>query len=134
MLGFYSFVCGGILERFPRLKVAFVEAGADWVVYLLQRMDHYFGAYKEYPWMGTPTRRPSEIVREGNVYMFVEAEEELLPNVIKRLGEDKVMLGADMPHAEERENCLTEIWERDDVPDAIKRKLTGENAIRFYSL
>ena len=35
-------ICGGVLERYPRLKVAFLEAGVGWIGYWLDRMDcHY---------------------------------------------------------------------------------------------
>jgi predicted TIM-barrel fold metal-dependent hydrolase len=39
MLGLGSFVGGGILERHPKLKVAFLEANCSWVPWLLWRFD-----------------------------------------------------------------------------------------------
>jgi predicted TIM-barrel fold metal-dependent hydrolase len=33
MIAVLCVVVGGLLERFPRLKVAFMEAGAGWVPY-----------------------------------------------------------------------------------------------------
>ena len=39
MLGIGSFLAGGILQRHPRLKVAFLEANCAWVPWLVWRMD-----------------------------------------------------------------------------------------------
>ena len=41
LMGFFSFTGGGILERFPRLRVAFLEAGAGWLPWFVERSDHY---------------------------------------------------------------------------------------------
>src|SRR6267378_4708634 len=39
MLGLGSFVGGGILERHPKMKVAFLEANCSWLPWLLWRLD-----------------------------------------------------------------------------------------------
>ena len=35
-------VCGGVLERFPRLRVALLEAGSAWGPYLFERLDEHW--------------------------------------------------------------------------------------------
>src|SRR5713226_610007 len=42
MLGLGSFLCGGILARHPKLKVAFLEANCSWAPWLLWRMDECY--------------------------------------------------------------------------------------------
>src|SRR4030095_11638179 len=37
-----SFCAGGILERHPRLRVAFLEGNCSWVPFLLWRMDEHW--------------------------------------------------------------------------------------------
>src|SRR5260370_15188278 len=37
-----SFCGGGILERHPRLRVAFLEGNASWIPFLLWRMDEHY--------------------------------------------------------------------------------------------
>ena len=44
MLAVASFASGGILERFPKLKVAFMEAGAGWVPWMMDRLHEHYGA------------------------------------------------------------------------------------------
>ena len=134
MMGFYSFVAGGILERHPGLKVAFLEIGAQWVPYLVQRIDHYHHADKAlgYP---VPVRRPARAtLRECQVYFTPEAEEIFLPQVAEYLGEDRLLFEGDMPHAEAREGAKEEILERTDLSDELKWKILSDNGRRFLGL
>jgi len=45
-----------------------------------------------------------------------------------------MMISGDMPHAEARENSITEIKERNDITEAQKQKILGKNAKRFFAL
>ena len=38
-LGSLALICGGVLEKFPRLRTVFLEAGGGWIIYWLERMD-----------------------------------------------------------------------------------------------
>ena len=53
-----------------------------------------------------------------NIYFTREGDEELLPEVLKRVGEDQMMISVDMPHAEARENSIVEIRERKDLTES----------------
>lgn len=44
------------------------------------------------------------------------------------------MISGDMPHAEARDNSITEIKERGDISEAQKQKILGENAKRFFGI
>jgi uncharacterized protein len=37
-----NWIINGLPERFPKLKVVWVEAGLAWIPYLTQRLDHEF--------------------------------------------------------------------------------------------
>ncbi|MEA2626766.1 MAG: uncharacterized protein QOD06_2811, partial [Candidatus Binatota bacterium] len=51
-------VCGGVLEKFPRLRIAFLESGVGWLGYWLDRMDGHYDKMRPYvPWL---RKRPSE--------------------------------------------------------------------------
>ena len=57
-----NWLINGLPERFPRLKVIWVESGLAWVPFLMQRLDHeYLKRTSEAPLL---KRRPSEYMRE----------------------------------------------------------------------
>jgi len=134
MLGFYSFVAGGILARHPRIRVAFLEIGAQWVPYLVQRIDHYHRADVAlgYP---VPVRRSArETLRESAVYFTPEAEEVFLPQAAAYIGEDRLLFEGDMPHAEAREEAKDELLGRTDLTDDLKWKILSDNPRRFLGI
>jgi predicted TIM-barrel fold metal-dependent hydrolase len=134
LLGFYGVIGGGVLDRFPRLRISFLEAGADWIPYLLQRMDHYFHSEKAINRPGLPQRQPSDYFKDCEIYFTCEGDERLLPEVLKWIGDDKMMISGDMPHAEARDNSITESKEKSDLTAAQKKKILGENAKRLFGL
>ncbi|MGH7825443.1 MAG: amidohydrolase family protein [Candidatus Binatia bacterium] len=132
MMAFFS-ILGEVLDRHPRLRVGFLEAGVDWVPYMVQRMDHYHKAEQRSGWP-VPRRNASDYIKNCEIYFTCEAEEKLLPEVVNWIGEDRIMMEADMPHGEGRDTAVQEIQERRDIREATKRKILGMNAKAFYTL
>jgi len=57
-----SMVWEGVFERFPKLKVVFLESGWAWVPHLMWRMDSAWRSFRtERPWV---RKAPSEYIRE----------------------------------------------------------------------
>ena len=68
---------GGVPEKFPRLKVAFLECGCGWVPYWMDRMDEEWEKRQcEAPLLKT---KPSAYMTSGNWYYATEPEESTLP-------------------------------------------------------
>src|SRR5258708_13063479 len=56
------FVMEGVGERFPKVKIVFIEGGFGWISSAMWRMDQHFERFRsEVPHL---KRRPSEYVRE----------------------------------------------------------------------
>jgi uncharacterized protein len=89
-------IAGGVLERHPTLRVAFLESGLGWLDYWLERMDEHFAAMQHLvPWL---TQRPSDLFR-AQCFISIEAEEaHLLPRLKERGLDHCVFWGADYPH------------------------------------
>jgi predicted TIM-barrel fold metal-dependent hydrolase len=89
-------LAGGVLDRHPKLEVAFLESGLGWLEYWLGRMDEHFEVMRHHvPWL---TGRPSELFRE-RCFISVEADEVGLMPRMRELGFDHcVFWGADYPH------------------------------------
>ena len=133
MMGFFSMTGGGVLDRFPDLKAAFLEAGGDWVPYVTDRMRRYYDVaiVNGRP---VPKRHATEYIKDGNLYLTAEGDERLLTTVIEIMGEDQVCVSADVPHPEARENCMAEIAERDDISDTVKEKILSHNPARLFDI
>ena len=134
LMAFFSLTAGGVLDRFPQLRVAFLEAGSEWIPYMIGRMDHYHPVIRAAGLGPCSKKLPSEYLPDGRLYVTCEAEEPLLPRVLELVGEDHVMIEGDMPHAEARDTGIQELRERTDLTDTVKQKVLRDNAIAFYKL
>jgi predicted TIM-barrel fold metal-dependent hydrolase len=136
LMGFLAIVGTGVAERCPRLRFAFAEAGVEWLPWLVRVMDSYWrmgeGIFKSDPGFGHSKIRPSEILRDGNIFMVCEEDEDLR-EPLKILGGDRMMLGSDMPHSESHPNSFQKFKERTDLSQAVKKSIMGETALRFFS-
>jgi predicted TIM-barrel fold metal-dependent hydrolase len=132
LMGFFSLL-GEVLDCHPGLKIAFLEAGSEWVPYMVHRMDHYYEAEKRSGWP-IPKRSASAHLKDRQIYFTCEGEEKLLPEVLSLVGEDRIMISADIPHSEGRETAIEEILARRDLSESAKEKILGLNAKVFYNL
>jgi len=136
LIQFTSMIFDGVFERFPNLRVAFLETGVGWVPYMMDRMDEEFER-RGARWCPFLKRKPSECIRGGNIYFSCEVEERTLPYVVELLGEDNIFFASDYPHERDRHQFLSDIpefVERTDLSDKVKEKILLHNAQRFYRL
>ncbi len=128
-----SIVLEGIPERFPRLRLAFLEAGCGWAPYWIERMDEeYSKRASEAPAL---RKKPSDYARSGKIYFSCEADECLLPQAMKLIGENQIVYASDYPHWDgSYPHSLGELRSREDLTEAQKRKVLADNARRLYKL
>ncbi len=128
-----SIVFEGIPERFPDLRVAFLEAGCGWAPYWMERMDDEYA--KRAPEAPALKKKPSEYIRSGTIYFSCEADEWLLPQAVKLIGENQIVYASDFPHWDNSyPRSLDEIRDRGDLTDRQKQKIFADNARRLYGL
>ncbi len=124
----------GVYEKFPNIKVGYLEAGCTWVPYMLDRMDE---EWEKRGWFETPNckKKPSDYIKSGNVYVHVEPGEKLIPEVIREMGQNRLMYASDWPHWDhEYPESVFGMWERDDLTEEQKRGILRDNALEFYGL
>jgi len=136
LIQFTHMVFEGIFERFPRLRIVFLEAGSGWLPYMMDRMDEEFEKpqRRQAPLL---KKKPSEYIRSGQIWTTCEVEEQALPQVLRQFNPRCVMWPSDYPH--ER---LPEMFKRDvpeflgrrDLSEEQKRLILYENPQRFYNL
>jgi predicted TIM-barrel fold metal-dependent hydrolase len=139
-LAFMAIVGHGMLDRYSDLKVAFLEFGAEWIFYMVSRMDHYLpldrGAHPFGLSMPNATELPRSSIREyvksGRIFMAAEADDSMLHQLFELIGEDHVLFSSDFPHGEGRDNAALEILARQDLSESQKRKLLYDNTVRLF--
>jgi hypothetical protein len=133
MIAVDCFTVGGILHRFPKLRVGFMESGAGWLPYWLERLDEHWELMPEQaPGID---RKPSEYFLEGDAFISCESDERMLPAVIQTIGDGKVVYASDYYHWDcSFPDTVRQIVERNDISDASKTRILGENAKRLYAV
>ncbi len=134
MTAMTALVSGGVFDRHPKLRVAFLEAGVGWVPYFVDRMHEHWE--KRGDWIRNGWRRdPRAYVEAGNVWVSCEPEEPILPAVADILGPDFIMFASDYPHWDGAwPESTRPLRARSDLTDGVRAKIAGENARRFYRL
>jgi predicted TIM-barrel fold metal-dependent hydrolase len=139
-LAFMAIVGHRMLDRYPELKVAFLEFGAEWVFYMVSRMDHYLPLDRGGHPMGLsmpnnadlPRQNICDYVKSGRIFIAAEADDGMLIQLFQLIGEDHVLFSSDFPHGEGRDNAAMEIIERKDISEAQKQKLLYDNTVRLF--
>jgi len=123
------FIYGGILDKYPKLKLAIIECNGGWMPLLLDRLDRQYKMSPEnFPGV---KRLPSETFMQQCAVAFM-AEETTLPAFAEKY-QDQIIWGTDFPHLD-AEN-VAEIWETlEPVAEDIQAKILRNNAIRFFNL
>ena len=132
MLAVGSIVGGGVLDTFPRLRVAFLEGWSGWLPFWMERLDSWAHAS---PNEVKCKALPSEYLKGSQVYVSYEPEEETLAYTLERVGDDRILYASDYWHIEsEFPGGAAKLIAREDITHQAKRKLLSENAARLYSL
>ena len=144
-----AMLCHGVFERFPGLRVAFLEGGATWVPFVMDRLDRsYHEGHQQVGLDGKPLVGPRvgekasehfrRHVREGRIFVGFDCDDEGLGYSVKRAGREPFLFGSDFPHEIfDAEVCRSEIEEllgREDLTEKDKEAVLGGNASRFYGI
>jgi hypothetical protein len=136
MFAMTALVSGGVFDRHPTLRVAFLEAGGGWLPWFVERLGEHYESRGD--WIANGWQRPpAEYVAEGNVVVTCEPDEDALPCVVELLGDRCVMFASDYPHWDGAwPRATTELKEHAEgrlAPEALARVAAG-NAQDFYNL
>ena len=140
LLGFSAVIHSGLLDRFPTMRVGFLEAGCQWVHFMIDRMDHRFvhsGNFLADILVDTVPKAklaPMEYIRQGNLYLSAEVEDALLPQVVELVGEGQVVYGSDMPHGDREVLSSDYLKQREDLSETVKTRILQDNGARLYNL
>ena len=129
-----EFICRGVAEKFPNLKIVVGEFNAGWLAHWLDRLDQ--GVSRENRFGRGPfmEARPLEIWHRQFSATIEDDRAAILTRHI--LGVDNLMWGADYPHSDSTWPCSREVLSEvmADVPDDEIGKITRDNVARLYGL
>jgi predicted TIM-barrel fold metal-dependent hydrolase len=88
-----SLLSNRLFERFPRLRVATIEVGTDWVFHLFEKLKKSYGQ--------TPFLYPEDPRETFKRHIWVSPfYEDELGKLKDMVGEDHILMGSDYPHVE----------------------------------
>jgi predicted TIM-barrel fold metal-dependent hydrolase len=149
LMGFEQVVASGVLDRFPRLRVSFLEASCNWVPFMVERAEEKANPERN---RFAPTRpldtvidrpeqggyrselSPYEYIKRGNLWFGFEVEDPLLPYCLEHFGEDCWVYGSDIPHGDRLKDAAKVLQKRSDISDDAKRKMLRDNVARYYDM
>jgi predicted TIM-barrel fold metal-dependent hydrolase len=128
-----NWIINGLPERFPKLKVLWIESGLAWVPFLMQRLDsEYMMRSSEAPLL---KRRPSEYI--ADMYFTSQPLErsnlkltEAAFDAIK--AETQLLFASDWPHWDF--DLPASITSLPFLNEQAKRNILGLNAARLFNL
>ncbi|HMK98726.1 MAG TPA: amidohydrolase family protein [Acidimicrobiales bacterium] len=126
------FTAGGILERFPSLRLGLLEGNCSWAPFMLYRLDEHWewvGRY-EAPELTMP---PSAYFRR-NCFVSCEADEAVARHYFEDFGDDNVVFSTDYPHADSKFPYATKTFLELPFDSGTKRKVLWDNFARLYDI
>lgn len=133
MLAMLALIGGGVLERHPRLRVAFLESGCGWLPYWLWRLDEHWEKTEGVKGESSLPRRPSEYFRR-QCWISCEPDEPYVPQVLEFIGEDRILFASDYPHPDHKWPETAERMLAMPIPESARRRILWDNPAAFYGL
>jgi predicted TIM-barrel fold metal-dependent hydrolase len=134
MLHMGNWVINGLPERFPQLKVLWIEAGLAWIPFMMQRLDNeYMMRHSDAPLL---KRKPSEYI--SDMYFTSQPMEmvdnaralELTFDMIR--AESQLLYSSDYPHWDM--DLPSVIYDQPFLDMQTKRNILGGNAAKLFGL
>jgi aminocarboxymuconate-semialdehyde decarboxylase len=126
-----SLIFSGVLDRFPTLKFGYFEVGIGWIPWLLDRLEMAYDARPAA--RAQTTRRPKDCF--NNFYFSLGSEDSTLPDVVKRIGSSRLMIGSDYPHPDGTSpKTISMLQAREGLSQGDLDNLLGDTATEFFGL
>jgi uncharacterized protein len=133
MVHLTNWIMNGLPERFPKLKLVWIESGLSWLPFMMQRLDNeYMMRSSEAPAL---KQKPSDYMRE----MFFASQPmemtdlAMLEQTFRMIkAETQLLYSSDYPHWDF--DLPSTIYDLPFLSEQAKRNILGGNAIRVFNL
>jgi len=131
MLAMSAMLVGGVLERFPDLRVGFLEGNCGWLPWWLHRLDDQWKKYGGGESIKL-SAKPSEYFKR-QCFIGTDVDEDLLKVVVDEIGDENIVMSVDYPHADGPfPNGVKTFLDLPGVNLESKRKIMWGNCLRLY--
>ena len=131
MMAMGSMLVGGVLERFPDMRVAFLEGNCGWLPWWLDRLDDQWKKYGGGEAIQLSALPSEYFLRQ--CFIGTDVDETLLAVLIDKYGDDNVVMSVDYPHADGPfPDGVKEFLNLPGVGRGSKQKIMWENCCRLY--
>lgn len=128
-----AMVMDGLFDKFPRLKVAAIEAGCGWAPYAMDRLDEKYQHFSGFD-AKLALGKPSEYFRR-NLWFVAEPEERTIGACLELVGEDRILWGSDFPHIDSHIEAPRQVRQRlSHLPAHQQRAVLGDNAKKLFQI
>ena len=123
---------GGVLERFPELRVGLLEGNCSWAPSVLDRLDEH---HEWVSWFegAELSMKPSEYFLR-QCFVSIEAEERTGTQYLDWFGDDNVVFSTDYPHGDSQFPHAVDTFDELDIAEESKVKICGTNWERLYRI
>jgi uncharacterized protein len=127
-----SMTSGGILERHPKLRCAFLEGTAGWLHWWLWRLDDQWEKYGP-GCENQLSMAPSEYFKR-QCYIALDVDEEPAVDVVNKMGAEYFVVSSDYPHSDGAFPDAIEQFLGLPLNDEQRRKILWDNCARLYGI
>jgi predicted TIM-barrel fold metal-dependent hydrolase len=140
-----SILYNGIFDRYPGVRIGFLEGGVAWMLMAMERFDMAHEDYRPYDLSGELLRlkggeRVSDYIvrqmREGRIFFSCSGSEPLLAQAVRVCGVEP-FLYQEFAHrmtAEVTKGLTLEMLNREDLTPVERETIVYVNPRRFYNL
>ena len=146
MISFSGILMNGIYDRFPGIRVGFMEGGVSWLLMCLERLHESFETHipfdpgEQFLRLESAENVAQYIIRqmkEGRIFVGCEGGEFALPYAVKVCGPEAFVYSSDFPHEVNRATVraeINEVLDNSEMSAADKEAILHKNAMRLYRL
>ena len=146
MVSFAGIVFNGIFDKYPGVRIGFLEAGCGWLLTCLERFARSWSSHVQYDPRGRFLKlKEGETVRdyivrhidEERIFVGVEGNELTIGEAVRQVGHKPFIFSSDYPHEVDAGTCkaeLHELWENPELTREDKEAILLHNSARFYRL
>ena len=124
---FHSVLFAGIPQRFPKLKLGFIEVSAQWIPYALHDIARRLQRKGK--------TLSKEILRESRIYVACQTDDDL-PYILRYSGPDSLVIGSDYGHADTASelDALRTLKQTGELGASVIEKILDDNPRALYGL